>query len=69
MTVGIPFIVLVAIAAALVSIIIILAVGFLYYRWRCKELVAGFARFIKENALLHKQMDDMRRQLESKADQ
>lgn len=69
MNTGISFIVSVAIAATLVSIIIILTIAFLYYRWRCKELVAGFAKFIKENALLHKQMDEMRKQLESKANQ
>lgn len=56
-------IITVALATVVLLIIIGLAVGLVYYRWRTTELLAGFSEFIRQNRKLEDEVNELSREL------
>jgi len=56
-------IITVALATVVLLIIIGLAVGLAYYRWRTTELLAGFSEFIRQNRKLEDEVNELSREL------
>lgn len=55
-------IITVALATVVLLIIIGLAVGLVYYRWRTTELLTGFSEFIRQNRKLEDEVNELSRE-------
>lgn len=62
--INISFILCVALAAVVLTIIASLVVLLVYYRWRNTELLTGLRRFFRENVRQREELERMRIELE-----
>ena len=54
----ITFIIIGALATALLLLVLLLILGLLFYRWRLSESQHMLMRFIRENFLLHEKLNE-----------
>ena len=58
-----------ALATVILLVIVGLAVGLFYYRWRTTELMSGFREFIRRNRQLEDEVHQLRQELKRQKQQ